>query len=290
MSSQKSIMPKKKKSYWSFWDWPFPSPPTTDKSVFENSTVTWHSWAKKGRSMLWRQKLSDIFGRHDDVFDVMTYILRIFDVMKNFLASWRTFQRHYVFLTSWRLFDVILTLWRTFWRHDKLFDVMPCFWLYEILSWRQDIFLRLKCWCYDDLFDVRTLFWRLHDVLTNFLTSWQTFWRRDEVFDVMTCFWHYDNLFWCHDILFDVMTNVSRHDVSLTYDKLSWRKDECFLRHDMFLFWRSVWRHDLFDVMAWFWRLHDVLTNSWRIDEIFWRQDKPFDEFFDVILCFWHHD
>ena len=112
--------------------------------------------------------------------DVMTYILRIFNVLTNFLTSWRSFLYHdelvdvmMVFLMSWHTFWCYV-----FWRHSELFDVIMYYWHQDERFWSHDI---------------------LFDVMPIFLTSWR-FWRHDERFWVMTCFWHYDELF-------DVMRN-----------------------------------------------------------------------------------
>ena len=77
------------------------------------------------------------FWRHNKLFVAMTCFMTYF---------WR----HGVFLTSWRIFDVMvnfLTPWRTFCRHDKYFDVMKCFWHHDELfgvvtcSWQDVCFI-----------------------------------------------------------------------------------------------------------------------------------------------------
>ena len=87
------------------------------------------------------------FWCHDDVFDLMTYLSRIFDVMTNFLTSWCVSDVMTTFLVSWRVFDVMTNC---------------------LASWR--------------VFDVMTNLltsWRNLDIMTNVLTSWcalRTFW------------------------------------------------------------------------------------------------------------------
>ena len=104
--------------------------------------------------------------RHYELFDVMT----CFDIMTNFVTSWRVFDVMANGLESWRVVDVmnnLLTSWR-------IFDVMTNF----LTSWRV---LRN-----DELLAL----WRVFDLVmhflsflnfTNFLTSWRTFWRHNTI-------------------------------------------------------------------------------------------------------------
>ena len=128
------------------------------------------------------------FWLHDELFDVMTY----FDVMANFVMSWRVFDVKInifgIMTCSYSMtdfFDVktnILASWRVFDVMTNCLDVMT------------------YCWRHDDVFELKS--WRQkirHDV---FLMSWLTFWRHDmfflshdelfkvtTYFDVMTNFW-----------------------------------------------------------------------------------------------------
>ena len=177
------------------------------------------------------------------IFDVMMNFLmswrilsrgKCFVVMTYFLTSWCNFWRHVVIAYFWRrhdiLFDVMtkyvmlwrffnfmtyfLTSWCTFWRHDTLFEVMTYF---------------LKSW---HIFDVMTYFWRY----VVFLTSWHTFWRHGINFDIMS--------------IFDIMT-YSRH-IFLT----SWPIHLFTSRHFV-----MSWR--IFDIMKYFWtpcRIFEVVT------------------------------
>ena len=120
--------------------------------VFDFMTIFWH------HDKLWP---------HDELYDVMT-----------FFTSWRTFLRHDELfevmtnlLSSWHVFDMTncLTLWR-FLRHDEHFYVMTCFWLHSKLltSWR-------TFWRHDELFEVMTNLlssWHVFD-MTNCLTLWR---------------------------------------------------------------------------------------------------------------------
>ena len=157
-----------------------------------------------------------MFDRHE-LFDVLTNFLRswrihtswrmfvtcyIFNVMTNFwhhdaflsnvLMSWRNVNVMTNFLISWRIFVIIkyfLTSWQTFWRH-ALFNDMTNF-LTSWTLWRRALF----------------------DVMTIFLTSWRFFLRHDvlflhydELLDVTSYSWYYDKRF---DVMtyFDVMMN-----------------------------------------------------------------------------------
>ena len=218
--------------------------------------------------------------RHDDVFDVMTYILRIFNVQTNFLTSWRTFLYHdklfdvmTMFLMSWRTFwcyDVFLTSWWTFWRHYVLLTSWRTF----LTSWR--------FWCHDKRFWVmKCLYimthfltsWRVFDIMTNFLTSWG-------IFDVMINFWCHDVFltswtFKCHDYFFGIMMFVWRHDELLSHkyvmtskkfvmtSKTRYDAKKCIMT--FLTSWRTFWCHEI-SWRAFWW--HDVLFNltltSWR--------------------------
>ena len=131
--------------------------------------------------------------RHGEIFDVITNLLTswyIFNIITNFF----NFLRHH------ELFNVFLTSQRTFWLHDKLFDMMTCF-------------------------DFMTNFWLVFDVMTNLFTSWR---RAFNIFDLMTCFL----IFWRNDVLFGVYCDV------ITYFLQSWRTLCKSWWHDL-LYWRN---------------------------------------------------
>ena len=217
--------------------------------------------------------------RHDKPFDVMVCLWshdELGDVMTNFVTSWQTLWRYYVFLlhfminfvTSWRLFYVV------FWSNDELFEVMM----------------------------------KLLTSSTNFLTSWRIFWHHDvfmtlyydefvmwQAIDVMTCvalidviiiiltpgtFWQHNAFYWHPDTLFDLMTNIFTTFLSFWlyfFNELVWCHG---MPSSYFHFVRNVltsWRTFLtFDVFLTLWRVIDVITS-------FWRHDKLFDDMANVL-------
>ena len=105
------------------------------------------------------------FWRHD----VFLTSMRTFWSHDMFLTSWQTF--FYIFLTSWRVFDVM----RCLWLHDKLFNMT---------SWRFLTFWHhvVGCtyWRHSERYDVMELFddmMYFFYVLTHLFTSRLTFWR-----------------------------------------------------------------------------------------------------------------
>ena len=158
---------------------------------------------------------------HDELFDIMT----------NFLTSWRAYDimtNFWCYLTSWRVLH-LLTSKRSCWRLER-FDNMTHFvdilthfltsWLTFSLDFchsdcicslfREQNINKTCFWCYNELFGVMAYFdfisnfWRIFDVMTccwrhhMFFTPWQTFWRHGESFDVMTSW------------TFNVMTHLLR--------------------------------------------------------------------------------
>ena len=151
--------------------------------------TSWHTF--------WHDEL---FWRHDGLFNVMTNTL---SDMTNFLTSWRIFDVMMYFLTSWLVY--VMTC---FWCHDvflappaekqwifsnaelsvvclsvclcvrpwRVFDVIMCFFYITTCLWRHD-----ELWCHD-------MFLGVFDVITNFLTPWCTFWYHAKLFDVMMYF------------------------------------------------------------------------------------------------------
>ena len=132
------------------------------------------------------------------IFDFTTK--RIFDVMPSFcivltflfiILGTKYYENVFLMsLTLWYIFDFMVN----FWRHDKLFVIMPCFWW---TFWRPGKFV-----------DVMICFWH-HDEHFNFSDKCfdviLCFWRHSKYFDVITCFWLHDKLFWHTS---DVMTNL----------------------------------------------------------------------------------
>ena len=192
-----------------------------------------YSWCRHHDVLL---TLWGMFYRHEKLFDIMT----------NFFTSWRTlwcydvlFDAMIYFGCHYRLFDVMayfwrhyvnMTSWRTCWRHEELsfFEVIMNF---------------LVSWCICDVPLTPWHIYRHHDelfnIMTNFLTLWQTLWRHDEsLFSSLRTFLCYDVLFdvlmycWCHDRLFDVMTYFWRRDVTMTSWRTCWCHDELFWHHD----------------------------------------------------------
>ena len=148
-------------------------------------------------------------------------------------------------------------LWRTWWRHNELcdvimfsfnnkLDIMTSFFtscrtfrtfLFEIMMklltswqtfWHHDVFM--TSWRIFDVTNCLTSCRMLH-----LLTSWRTFWRIDTLFDLMTnflCSLHIYLLFreqnimktcfWCYNKPFDVMTGFWCHA------------------------WWTFWRHGIF--------------------------------------------
>ena len=178
------------------------------------------------------------FCLHDKMFKVMTYFWLYdtrFDIMTYFFTSWQTCDVMTNLWTSWCVFDVMthfVTPWRTWWRHDKLGDVITLILLYDKLC--DIIVFFTSCQTFrsnDELFevmmklltswrtfwhdDVSMTLWRMFDV-TNYLMSWRmlhlltsqrSIWRQER-FDNMTHFWH-------PDTLFDLMTNFFTRFVSV---------------------------------------------------------------------------
>ena len=94
------------------------------------------------------------FWRHDGLFDVMTHfwhhdelfgVMTCFNIIRNFLMSWRifdvitylitpkqTFQHHNIF---W-CYDELFMTWRTFGRYDVLFSLALTSWR---ICWRHDV-------------------------------------------------------------------------------------------------------------------------------------------------------
>ena len=194
------------------------------------------------------------------------------------------------FLTSWRVFNVLF---------DKRFDVMTCFWCHDKLygvitkcltSWR----VLQTFWCHD-------VSYKLFDVMTNFLTSWQTFRHHD----MFLTSWP---TFWCHGEHHGVFYEL----FDVTNFLMSWHIfDEvmtCFWRHDKLIgilacfdSQQTSWLNDGFlTSRGTFWRddvnLFDVRTCSWC--HCFWRHDELFYimknflmswRVFGIMTCFWHH-
>ena len=208
------------------------------------------------------------FWCHDKLFKFMT----CFDVIANFLMAWRVLYvmthsdvmqcfwrhdvpllRHGVFLTLWRIFDVMTCLWG----HVALFDVITCFWRH------------------DAIVDVMTCSWRhdaLFSVITHFLTSWR-------VFDVLTYLhfilisWRRYDMFWRHNALFEVVMSAWRHGVFLTSQCTFWHHS-VFLTSWLVL---DVMRHSLTA-----WQVFDVMT-CFGIIANFLRHYAHY-------AFFWHHD
>ena len=115
--------------------------------------------------------------RNDKPFDVMVCFWchdELGDVMTNFVTSWQTLWRYYVFF---------FILWYTLWHHDVFFTSCQ------------------TCRCNGEPFEV----------MMKLLTSWRTFWHHDDFIDIMTCLWHYDEFVMWQTI--DVMTYVALIDV-----------------------------------------------------------------------------
>ena len=142
--------------------------------------------------------------------------------------------------------------------------------------------------------------------MTNFLTSWRTFWHHDELFDIMTCLWHYDEFLMWFDVmtyvaLIDVITIILTPGTFWQHDAFCWHPDTLFdLMTNLFTRFLSFWLYfsslfrvqniiktgfwchsELFDIMAC--RIFDFMTNfltSWRILTLFrtWR----------ILLTSWH--
>ena len=130
----------------------------------------------------------------------------LFDFMTNFLTSWRTLWYHD------ELFDITtnsLTSRITFWLQDELFDFMTN----VLTSWRtftssrtflRDVrlfdFTTWRPFLIKDLFLTWLLaLWRIFDFMTNYLTSWRTFWSHDAFFLLYDKFLVLWQTFWRHD-------------------------------------------------------------------------------------------
>ena len=196
-----------------------------------------------------------------------------------FLTSWQIFCHHDVFLTSWQTFDIFLILWRTFGRHD-LFYVMTNFLTsWQILtSWRLFDFM-INFWSHDKPLDVMTCFWCNHELLTSWL-----FWRHDELFGVMTCFWFYVTSLcdiltnfvtsWRTFWLFKVMMDALRFD-GITNFLTSWH---------VLTSWQTFWHHDVFLIS---WQTFDIFLSQ-DLFWMSWRTFVRHDELVDVMTKFWH--
>ena len=201
---------------------------------------------------------------------------KTFDIMTNFLTSWRFFWHHEVFMTLWRLCDVT-NYWRhdvccTYWRHNDNFDTKNVLTTWRILltswhllnSWltlslhfcrsdcifslfREQNLIKTCFWCYNELFWCHGMFlmsWRQRVSLT----LWQIFWHHDELFELLTYFWRYDVLLMSSHV-FDVMTNF------LT----TWRK---FWRYELLMLWCTCWGYDVITI-SWQHR-HNAQPNTYK--------------------------
>ena len=157
--------------------------------------------------------------------------------------------------------NIFLTSWHIFLYHDK----NSMYWRHDALFYIMTNFLTSwqTFWCYDELFDMKFLtFDQLFDVMTNFLMPWF-------IFYIMTNFltsWHICN----------VMTNFWRHDEHLT--------SKCIfdIMTNFLASWQTFWCHDaLFDIMTHF-------LTSWRTFELNLLL-MYFLRIFYVMTYFWCH-
>ena len=191
------------------------------------------------------------------MFDFMTKC--IFDVMPSFcivltflfIISGTQYYENVCLmsLTLWYIFDFVAN----FWRHDKPFVIIPCFW--------HD----------DELFDVMAnLLWYVFDIMTNFF---------DKLCDVMTCLWRHTIFFRCYDMFLtswhtfltyiDVMTNLLTSwrvfdviDVFLTSWLTFWRLLRFLTTWHTLTSWRTTcFFYIMTNVLSW-WRIFVIISGT----------------------------
>ena len=147
---------------------------------------------------------------------------------------------------------------------------------------------------WERVFDVMTNYstsWGTFFVMTNFLTSWRMFWRHNVFLTSWCTFWCHDNFcevmtniltswktFWCHNTLFDVMT----------YFLTPWYTFCTFWRHVILLdnlntFWQycltSWWVFWSYAVLAWY----KLFLMLWCP---LWHDNVHLVVLFDIIIYF----
>ena len=218
-------------------------------TLFEVMTCFWHHDELFNVKMrFWRHDeiFDTCFWLHDDFFNVMLCFWR-HDIPFDIIISLRLYDDLFVFLRSWRTFDVMTYLgyifnivfftWQTFWRTDMSVTSWQTFWCHDVLltSWQTP-------W-HHIFYDMTNIF----DGMTNCFTSWRVSLFHDKLFDVRTCFWLHDKLYlmsW-HDELFDPMTNFFDVRTKLvgvmTY---YWHHEKILTK--LFLSWRMFWYKEKF--------------------------------------------